>query len=80
MPPSRMLAEAKILIRSAPSAFFLRMSSRICSGVHFAFAIEPSDVRMRGPGSTPRLIASRSGLSDAAPTLCTVVKPAISVT
>ena len=29
VPPSRMLADAKILIRSAPSAFFLRMSSRI---------------------------------------------------
>ncbi len=35
---------------------------------------------MRGPGNTPRAIASRSGLSEAAPTLCTVVKPAISVT
>ena len=41
--------------------------------------IEPSEVRMRGPGSTPRAIASRTGLSEAAPTLCTVVKPAINV-
>ena len=32
---------------------------------------------MRGPGRTPRLMASRSGLSDAAPTLCTVVNPAM---
>ena len=36
-------------------------------------------MRMRGPGSTPRAMASRSSLSPAAPTLCTVVKPLISV-
>jgi hypothetical protein len=37
-------------------------------------------VRIRGPGSTPFAIASRSGISFGAPTLCTVVKPAIRVT
>ena len=79
-PPSRMLADAKILIRSAPAAFFWRMSARMSSGVIFGFDTWPSELRMRGPGSTPRAIASRRGLSDIAPTLCTVVKPAISVT
>ncbi len=75
-----MLADAKILIRSAPSALNARTRSRICSVVHFALPIDPIEVRMRGPGSTPRLIASRNGLSEAAPTLCTVVKPFINVT
>src|SRR3989442_9862442 len=35
---------------------------------------------MRGPGSEPFAIASRRGTSLGEPTLCTVVKPAISVT
>src|SRR5438105_11271608 len=35
---------------------------------------------MRGPGSEPFAIASRKGTSLGEPTLCTVVKPAISVT
>ena len=35
---------------------------------------------MRGPGSTPRLMASRRSLSLSAPALCTVVNPLISVT
>ena len=34
----------------------------------------------RGPGSNPRLIAARKSPSIGLPTLCTVVKPAISVT
>ncbi len=33
-----------------------------------------------GPGSTPLAMASRKGTSVGEPTLCTVVKPAISVT
>ena len=75
-----MLADAKILMRSAPSAFILRTAARISSGVIFGFAICPSELSSRGPGSTPRAIASRRGLSDAAPTLWMVVKPAIIVT
>ena len=41
---------------------------------------ERIEVRMRGPGSTPRAIASRSSTSFAAPALWMVVKPASSVT
>jgi hypothetical protein len=79
-PPSRMLAEAKILIRSAPSAFFFRMSARMSSTVILGLETCPSEVSSRGPGRTPRAMASRNGLSDVAPTLWTVVNPAISVT
>jgi hypothetical protein len=75
-----MLAEAKIFTRSAPSALRSRTCSRICSGVSFGLLIWPSDDSKRGPGSTPRAIASRSALSRGEPTLCTVVNPAISVT
>ncbi len=79
-PPSRMLAEAKIFTRSAPSALNFRTAARISSGVIFGLAIWPSELSRRGPGSTPRAIAVRNALSDAAPTLCTVVNPAIIVT
>ena len=48
-------------------------------GVPVRSFIEPSEVRIRGPGSTPRAMASRSSLSLAAPTLWTVVNPLISV-
>ncbi len=78
-PPSRMLAEAKILITSAPSAFFFLTSARISSTVMLGLEIWPSEVSRRGPGITPRASASRSGLSDIAPRLWTVVKPAINV-
>src|SRR5438477_12829522 len=75
-------AEAKILMRSAPASFCLRTKARISSGVP-VFSPRPSSgstaVRMRGPGSAPFAIASRSGTSMGEPTLCTVVKPAISV-
>src|SRR5947199_4510763 len=36
VPPSRMLRDAKILMRSAPSDFFFRTYSRSCSGVSLA--------------------------------------------
>ena len=61
-PPSRMLAEAKIFTRSAPSAFSFRTSARISSGVSLGLLIWPSELSSRGPGSTPRAIASRSDL------------------
>ena len=38
-------------------------ASRISSGVSLALAIWPSDVSTRGPGRTPRAMASRSALS-----------------
>src|SRR5881409_3305893 len=79
-PPSLMLAYAKILIRSAPSAFLRRTYSRSCCGVSRSSVIWSSEVRILGPGSTPRAIACRRGLSEGLPTLCTVVNPAINVT
>src|ERR1039458_10481465 len=75
-----MLLEAKTLIKSAPSAATLRTYSWICSGVSRASFSGRSAVRIRGPGSTPRLIALRASPSIGLPTLCTVVNPAISVT
>ena len=77
MPP-----EANILIRSAPACFCLRTQARISSGVP-VFSPWPmsgsSEVMIRGPGNWPFAMQSRNGASSAEPTLCTVVKPAISV-
>ena len=78
-----MLCDAKILITSAPAAFCFRTNERISSGVP-VFSPCPNSgstaVRIRGPASIPFAIASLSGISFAAPGLCTVVNPAISVT
>jgi hypothetical protein len=56
-----------------------RTSSRISSGDPLRSLICRTDVRIRGPGSDPLLIRSRTTASIAAPTLCTVVKPPCSV-
>ena len=50
LPPSRMLADAKILMTSAPSFFSCRTFSRISSGVPLLSLNCRIDVRMRGPG------------------------------
>jgi hypothetical protein len=52
-----MLLDAKILIRSAPSAFSFRTVSRIWSTVNCVLVIARMQVRMRGPGRTPRATA-----------------------
>ncbi len=80
LPPSRMLAEAKILTTSAPSCLSWRTSARISSGVPLRSLICRIDVRIRGPGRAPRAIASRNSTSLADPGLWMVVKPAIKVT
>src|SRR5438874_2668388 len=55
--------------------------ARISSGVP-VFSPWPmsgsSEVMIRGPGNWPFAMQSRNGASSAEPTLCTVVKPAIS--
>ena len=48
-------------------------------GRHGGFADRETAVNSREPGILPRAMASRSGTSLAAPMLCTVVKPAISI-
>src|SRR5207244_2281080 len=74
--------EALLISEAAPPSFCLRTKARISSGVP-VFSPRPSSgstaVRMRGPGSAPFAISSRSGTSMGEPTLCTVVKPAINV-
>ena len=75
-----MLFDANIFTRSAPSAFILRTNARIASGVPVFSLTGRIDVSSRGPGTTPRAIAARRSTSDGEPMLCTVVKPAISVT
>src|SRR4051812_5526523 len=52
-PPSRMLCDAKILMKSAPSAFRRRTISRSVSGVRRGLLIGCSDVRILGPGIAP---------------------------
>src|SRR5229473_8473980 len=80
-PPCRMLCDAKILIKSAPASFCFSTNARISSGVP-VFSPCPNSgstaVRMRGPGSMPFAMASRSVVGE--PMSCTVVKPAIRVT
>src|SRR5258708_5520345 len=75
-PPSRMLLDAKSLIRSAPAAARCRTASRICAGVPVFSVSGSSEVRTRGPGVAPEAIASRRSLSEAEPGLWTVVNPA----
>ena len=74
-----MLLEANTFTRSAPSSFSLRTAALICSGSPVCAVIGCNEVNKRGPGMIPRLIASRSGLSAAEPTLWTVVNPPRSV-
>ena len=64
---------------SAPSAFRCRTIARSESGEGRVSLIGCSDVRMRGPGMTPRATASRRSRSSGPPTLWIVVTPAISV-
>jgi hypothetical protein len=79
-PPSRLLFEANIFTRSAPSAFTLRTKARIASGVPVFSLTGLIEVSRRGPGRMPRAIAARRSTSEGEPMLCTVVKPDISVT
>jgi hypothetical protein len=79
-PPVRMLWDAKTLITSAPSSAALSTCARNASAGSFSSDRGSMAVRMRGPGRSPRAIASRSGLSTGAPRDCTVVMPPISVT
>src|SRR5947199_9327259 len=74
-----MLADAKILMKSAPSAFRRRTSSRIESGARRALLIGWSDVRMRDPGVGPVAMKSRRSLSSGEPGLWIVVTPDVSV-
>ena len=78
-PPSRMLAEANTLTTSAPSSFRRRTNARISSGDPVPARTARSEVSTRGPGRTPRAMASRRSRSAGLPRLCTVVKPAIRV-
>src|SRR5206468_950490 len=80
LPPSRMLADAKILTTSARSAFSRRTSWRISSGLPLFSLSGRIAVSRRGPGMIPRSMASRTLTSEGSPTLCTVVKPAIKTT
>ncbi len=82
MPGRRTLPAAKILITSAPASFCFLTKARI-SSTEPVFSPWPirtwPDVRIRGPGSSPFAMASRNWMSARSPTLCTVVKPAMSV-
>jgi hypothetical protein len=69
LPPSRMLADAKIFTTSAPSVLSWRTFSRISAGVPLRSFSCRIEVRMRGPGMTPRAIASRRSTSLAEPGL-----------
>src|SRR4051812_16591702 len=74
-----MLADAKILMTSAPSAFRCRTCARSVSGVGRWLLNGLSEVNTRGPGIWPRAIHSRRSLSSGEPGLWIVVKPAINV-
>src|SRR5688572_6338792 len=65
------------LMRSAPRALKSRTRCRMESGD--PPLMEPNDVRIRGPGTAPRAIASRRSLSSLEPGLCSVVTPDIRV-
>ena len=79
VPPTRMLAEAKILMTSAPSAASRRTSRRISLGSPLRTWIDCSEVRIRGPGILPRAIQFRRSASSREPRFCTVVIPPIKV-
>jgi hypothetical protein len=74
-----MLCEAKTLMTSAPSSAALSTCARSTSTGSDSSDSGSMAVRMRGPGSVPRAMASRSGLSIGAPSDCTVVTPPSSV-
>ena len=79
VPPTLMLADAKILITSAPADASSSTRARISSGPPLPSVMGWIDVRIRGPGSDPRAIASRTGTSSGPPRLCTVVTPLASM-
>ena len=74
-----MLADAKILMTSAPSALRPRTCARSESGDSRWLLIGFSEVSTRGPGISPAAIQSRRSLSSGEPGLWTVVNPAMSV-
>ena len=83
-----MLADANSLITSAPAVFASRTASRSCSAVARPSGLPRppvrslscrTEVRMRGPGMPPAARAWRRSRSRASPTLCTVVKPLMTV-
>ena len=70
-----MLAEAKILITSAPAAATSSTCARISAGPPVPSITGRTEVSTRGPGREPLAMALRSGMSSEPPTLCTVVTP-----
>ena len=68
-PPTRMLSDAKILMASAPASASRFTSATRSSAPPVPAESWPSVVMIRGPGTTPRFTASRTGPSTAAPRL-----------